>query len=292
MKKNQLQRLTALLFIGLMLSSCIKEIEYKGDEGDPVLVLNCIAEADSTFTFDMERSVFFLDANTGNNALSNCQITLENKTTGVVEMLSAGVNGTYDFTMIAEAGNTYEVQAIHPDYPAVSASMTVPFAVTLASVDTVLIPGSPSFSSSLESTLTWNDPVGTDYYIVYCRWVGPFNNDPFFLRSNDISITNVQADIDDGQKYGTFYALDDATFDGSEKSLTLQFYRPPSFDIDQFEYYLVSCSEETYRYLISTEKNLNSGGDPFTEPVKVNTNIENGLGIFGALDKSVVIKLD
>jgi hypothetical protein len=292
MKKNQLQQLTALLFIGLMLPSCIKEIEYKGDEGDPLLVLNCITESDSTFTIDMERSVFFLDANTGDNALSDCQITLENKTTGAIEVLSAGVNGTYDFAMIAESGNTYEVRASYPDFTEVSSTMTVPAVIPLLSVDTVLIPGSINSGNSLESTLTWNDPVGTNYYLVYCRWVGPFNNDPFFLRSNDIAITNVQADIDDGQKYGTFFALDDATFDGSQKSLKMEFYRPPSFDIDQFEYYLVSCSEETYRYLISSEKNLNSGNDPFTEPVKVTSNIENGLGIFGALNNSVVIKFD
>jgi hypothetical protein len=202
------------------------------------------------------------------------------------------VNGADDFAMIAESGHTYEVKANHPDYPDVSATMTVPLSVTLTNVDTVLIPASVNSDNYLESTLTWNDPVGPNYYLVYCKWVSSFDNFNFYLRSNDVAISNVQADIDDGKKYGTFYALDDATFDGTEKSLKLEFYRPPSFDIDQFEYYLVSCSEETYRYLISSDKNIGSGNDPFTEPVKVNSNIENGLGIFGALDNSVVIKYD
>ena len=53
--------LLATILIGL-LWSCEKEIDYKGDESESLIVINQIIESDSTFSIEIERSRFFLEA--------------------------------------------------------------------------------------------------------------------------------------------------------------------------------------------------------------------------------------
>lgn len=280
----------AFLLIGIALSSCVKEIEYKGSEGDPLLVVNEIIEKDSTFKFEIGRSRFFLDDSNGDNALSNVQVTLKNTTASTEETLSSGPSGEYHFNMVAQEGHTYVVTASHPDYPSVSATTTIPVTVPLISVDTNSVQESPE-SRVMHSKLKWNDPAGDNYYLVYCREMNAFGTNRLDLTSKDIDITNVQADFETGEKFAYFFALDDVGFDGGQKTLDIEFYLPPSgADPYQLKYVLLSCTEDAYKYIISADLNSNTGNDPFTEPVRVRNNIENGLGIFAGINEAVIIK--
>lgn len=292
MKLKYYQPIIAVSILSFLLASCVKEIEYNGEKSKSFLVLNQIIDNDSTFRIYMEKSVFFLDANNGNNALSDAQITLRNKTTGTSESLTSGTDGMYNFSMVAQEGHVYEVEASYPNYEGISATTSIPSTVPLISVDTVSLPGASSDENRLKATLTWNDPTEKNYYVVACKWITPFSGEKFNLSSKDIAITNVESDIVDGTKYATLFALDDVTFNGSQKSLDIEFFRPPSNSIDQFDFYLISCTEDAYKYLLSAENSLNAGNDPFTEPVKVKTNIENGLGIFAGINSYVVVKYD
>lgn len=49
-----------------------------------------------------------------------------------------------------------------------------------------------------------------------------------------------------------------------------------------YQGYFIKATEEYYKYLESSKKNNDAGGNPFAEPVSNYTNIKGGLGVFAA----------
>ncbi|MDG1741003.1 MAG: DUF4249 family protein [Crocinitomicaceae bacterium] len=79
-----------------------------------------------------------------------------------------------------------------------------------------------------------------------------------------------------------------ASFNGESKSLTLKFTVNQAFS-EEYHFELYTCSADFFKYLVSIEKMSDTKDNPFSEPVLIHSNINNGLGIFGGLSKSVVI---
>ena len=291
MKRNVFKYSFGVLALFFAITSCVKEIEYKGENGTPVLVINQLIEADSTFTIEVERSVFFLEGSSTSTKLNNATVLLKNKTNGTSETQSAGTNGMYSFGMIAQEGHQYEVSVSHADYKTASATTVIPSSVPILSVDTLVFttPEDP-LSNTMEATFKWNDPSGADKYILLCKWEGFGYQSNFYMSSNDVSIKNGASELDGEPAGGMFFAIDDETFDGTEKTMKVTFHRPPPGEVDQFEFHLLHVTEEAYKYFISADLGMNAGDDPFTEPVKVFDNINEGLGIFAGINSSVVIK--
>lgn len=70
-----------LILAGLMaltVVSCRKEIKYKGDAEDPLVVVNSIMEADSVIKIHVEQSRFFLDPQFSSSDywITNATVTL------------------------------------------------------------------------------------------------------------------------------------------------------------------------------------------------------------------------
>ncbi|MDH4474686.1 MAG: DUF4249 domain-containing protein [Fluviicola sp.] len=279
----------------LLISSCEKEIEYKGDNGDPVLVLNCIAEKDSTIKVELTKSRFFLSSGNGDYTItSGAVITLVNQTSGQTYIQTApDADGLYVFPTTALEGNSYTISATHPDFESVTSSMTVLYETPIISVDTF------SYSSSgqvfMKADVKWNDPSGTDFYVLKLSIVNTLSGLEFLnmpLGSNDQAMDELSASDFDGESFYPQLFFTDELFDGSQKTLEVRF--PKSFTVpdpdDHYKFTLHRCTEATYKYLISTKKAEYAAGDFFSEPVKVFTNIENGYGIFGALSGAVFVK--
>lgn len=279
----------------LLISSCEKEIEYKGDNGDPVLVLNCIAENDSTIKVELTKSRFFLSSgNSDYTITSGAVITLVNQTSGqtYIQTVPDG-DGLYVFPITALEGNSYTISASYPDFESVTSSMTVLYETPIVSVDT------SSYSSSgqffMKADVKWNDPSGTDFYVLKLSIVNTLSGLEFLnmpLGSNDQAMDELSASDFDGESFYPQLFFTDELFDGSQKTLEVRF--PKSFTVpepdDHYKFTLYRCTEATYKYLISTKKAEYAAGDFFSEPVKVFTNIENGYGIFGALSGAVFVK--
>ena len=58
---KNLKSTIALIVSAIALSSCEKEIEFKGEQTDPKLVVNCLAEAGQPVKAYISKSYFFLD---------------------------------------------------------------------------------------------------------------------------------------------------------------------------------------------------------------------------------------
>ncbi|ASS50346.1 MAG: hypothetical protein A3D31_12320 [Candidatus Fluviicola riflensis] len=281
----------------LIAGSCTKEIEYKGDNEDPVLVLNCIAEKDSVIEVELSKSRFFLASNNEDYSItSNAIITLVNITSGQTYVQTTpDANGKYVFPITALGGNSYSISASHPDFETVTSTMSVLYETPILSVDTSSY-SSPEGGTFMKANVTWNDPAGTDFYILKLSIINTVSgleylNQP--VGSNDQSMDELSAsDFDEGESFYSQLFFTDELFDGSQKTLEIRF--PKNFNIpdpdDHYKFTLYRCTEATYKYLVSTRKAEYAANDFFSEPVKVFTNIENGYGIFGALSGAVFVK--
>jgi hypothetical protein len=271
---------TVVLLAGTF-SACEKEIEYEGEAGESLLVINQLIDKDSTFSIEIERSVFFLENNTTDTHISDATVTLTDLSNGSFETLSSGINGIYDFSMIATEGHQYEVTASKSDYPTASAKTVIPPTVSLISVDTSTYINPEYQENYMRATLKWNDLSGKNYYIltVSTEQLGGFGEERISMTSTDLSIIN--GDDIDGISSGSMFALDDDFFDGSQKELRIEFPAPSTTFNEGVHFRLYHCTEDTYRYLVSAERDVLSGeGGAFSEPVKVHTNILEGYGIF------------
>jgi hypothetical protein len=278
----------------LLLFSCEKEIEFKGDGGDPLLVLNCITETDSVFKVQFQRSRFFLEStNADYNITSGAVVTLTNLTTGQVFTSStAGADGFYSMGTSAVAGNSYSIQVTHPDYETVSSTTFVPAAVAITAVDTSLYVSESG--NNMQAHITWSDPAGKDFYVLKMSVYNSTQGSDVFdlvLSSTDLGMDDISASVTIGESFSDQLFFTDALFDGSQKTLEVHFLKPYAWDPgDHYKFTLFRCNEATYKYLVSTVKAGYSNGDPFSEPVKVFTNVENGYGVFGALSRAVFIQ--
>lgn len=290
MKKSRIILVIAAL---CALWSCEKEIEYKGDDEESRLVINQVISKDSTFKVEIQRSLFFLESNSGNVVINDANIVLMNKTTGTIETQSSGSSGVYQFGMVAEQGHSYSIQVTHPNFPTAHSETVIPVEIPLISVDTSSVFNANSGAQEMTATLKWNDPVGENRYIVVVNGIyNGFNPaGKFWLESNDPSIVNGGSGIDGDPASSYFFALDDALFDGTEKEFRLEFELIPPGQMDELHFELYHCTEDAYRYLISAALNMDSGGGPFTEPVKLHTNVVDGYGIFAGINRSRIVKV-
>lgn len=278
-------RFVGLLALGSILGtvSCQKEVKYKGDSDESLLVVNCLASNDSTFSITVERSVFFLESNQTNTKIDNATVTLVDNTAGATYTLSSGVNGVYDFGVPVQEGHSYSVSVAHSQYPTATASTYIPSVINVTQIDTATVFTSGGYEE-MEVRLTWNDPVGKNYYLILVKEVYSGISNDLFMITSDPSVFNSNS-VAGEESYIRILALDDSYFDGTEKTLKMQVSKGgPGTTM---EVYLCHVTEDAYRYLISTEQQLSSDSGLFTEPVKIHSNINAGFGIFAGLTQHV-----
>ena len=282
----------------LAVTSCIKEIEYKGDAGESKMVVNAIMEADSTIRIHVERSRFFLDAEFSEDSywIKDATVILTTQNGQSYTQTTMDDEGFYVFPITAQAGASYVVSVAHSDYPTVSSNTYVPEPVPILSVDTSSSQG-PNGVRRYKALVNWNDAPGKDFYVMKLSFKEIDSDTVYggqYLYSDDISMNEVSAAEPGGELNEVYYNelyFTDEFFDGQSKTLDIRFPKNEfdvSFDEIRFQFHLYRCNEETYKYLISVKKA--SYLDFFSEPVKVYSNITNGYGIFGGMGESVYLK--
>jgi hypothetical protein len=293
MKNN----LIFVAILSVLLFACQKEIKYKGSGSKSLLVLNAVVENDSIFSVYLEKSVFFLSAeqNSSKHITSGATITVKNITTGEEFVVSnPTVENRYDFPFVVSPNTSYSIQVEHADYPTISATMISASVIPLLSVDTISV--IKNNQSILKSTLTWNDPLDENYYMIRVNMdvedVEYSYSQLLYISSTDVAIDNSENTDISGNVYDVHELLfDDKKFNGKQKKLEINsnfatYYFSPDVNI-KLTYYLISMNKETYLYYRSALKNLYM--DEFSEPVKVYSNIKNGFGIFGTVNYSYFI---
>ena len=278
---------------------------YKSNFFDPVknatIIMSCENEEFSDFSYVSEPdTVLYYDINTGQ------QLT---------KIYDAG--SYQSKTATVSSNKTYRVTIDADGFESVSAETRVPPSIPVETIDTFTTvqtdqytktytknakihftdPGSDinyyQLKMEVAAINVYIDPVmGTPtatpyYYSGYIDSDDPVfstedNNDIFGGSYNRFSIFDDK--LFNGKKYGLSFTID-ATYEPLETD-SGYYYNYEEYSLKLYRIKLISLSESMFNYLKTVTLQQTSEGDPFSDPVLVYTNIDNGTGIFGAFTSS------
>ncbi len=187
--------------------------------------------------------------------------------------------------------DTYTVEVTHPTLGTAMATTEMPEPVYLTEITADSIDVPPSEFSDLTPflvTLTFTDPPGENFYgIEVDRRTA--DTDDFTIRPRFASLNNPNLiwldsglvvfsdEIFDGSEYEVSFYIDISVSGASLSSLTFEQIK------SQLRIEWSCLSEDRYRFDVSHQNFvMTSDLGPFSEPVSLYNNIENGLGYFGA----------
>lgn len=309
----------SLFIVSLLLASCDRfntPIYIKVPPLKPQLVVNSLFTPDSLWSVRVT-SVKEPLASAENPlvpstlaAISNAKVEIwENG--NVLETLLPFPNGIYrSKTNRPKLGTAYKIRVSAPDFPTAEATATLPNMPNAAftSQITRTSPNEQGFRQrkfNAAITLKWNDlnTLDENYMLtVFRRKTTIFSDSPTVLQSYEEGRFTSQSPylgqshdpINElaGEDYFWDAALfQDKLFNGqsAEIKLTLGGYtqsirltQGTTRQTDNIKQIVMfaTLSPEMYRYEYNTQQQTNYGDSPFTEPVEIYSNIQNGKGIF------------
>lgn len=304
----------------ISLASCEKEIEFKGEISDPLVVVNGYLAPDSTIKIELSKSRFFLDSREDFDRINNATVSIMvNGQTR--ETLRFANNGIYIGNYKPQLGDSVSLTIKAPGHEEVRSSTVIPALSNIVSVDTL----SRKLTSRYESyklndtVIAWNnqfelelgirikDPATIkNFYrlsiINRSEWTEhPDYKSEYYLYFNIQGVSNETSSegllsLIDGGYDADSHVFSDDLFDGREVVVRFKMYENvleirPGYE-EQFggknthtTSYIInlqSLPRDTYYYLKSKSAAEQVFETFFTEPVQIYTNIENGIGIFGS----------
>lgn len=276
MSRNMLLSLAALT---IFLSSCTKDVDnIKLPATDPKLVVGCfISPEDTLIVVTLTRSNPIFGAghnNTNNSSVEDAVVTISNGTT------SATIPYNYadqEYELSASSfpilgGQTYYLSVSTPRGESVSGSCTVP----ASNLSALSVEFTDTVSSTKVITVKWQDMTGeANYYRAFGQTVFIDLFSPGDTSYNDM--------------YGDNTLQNDYQKDGNEMRVKLNGFQNPSYNTGEswkvvaYDIYLLNVDAEYYKYQNSHDHYVYD--DPFSEPSPLYTNIQGGLGVFGAYRK-------
>jgi len=312
-------KLKYIVFLGLVLFQ-VKGCETSEKIDDfPLrpsrLVLNSFFTADSAWAFQLSKSLSVLD---------NAELTLVDTATIHIykdgelidNIIDSDEDGWYrSGTSVPELDAMYSIELTTPGINSVlSAEDFLPVPVSISDAGIDIIDSSfytdiyydPYFEDTIINSwgnlkgtfnITFRDPAGIDNYyqisiysyISYPDYDNPKNE---LIELRQIHFSTEDPIADDNDSYMSELQFNDEIIDGQKYQLKLDF---EDWDarVDK-EYYieLLSLTRSSYLYKRSVKEYRNASGDPFSEPVLIYSNIENGYGIFAGYSQATkLVKL-
>ena len=264
---------TFLIFALLVLQSCEKVINLDIEESDKKIVVNSVVSDGEEITINLTKSKSIIDDNEI-EYIDNAVIILT-EDGNVISSHTYNGNGNYVFNKNAEIGKTYKIKVNAENLKEVSAETNL------------LVPN----NFEITDTFTTNYD-GENYLAMIIRIENTVDNSYYFIEAFNENGDNVYLDSYDIKSekdiWGDYLLFNNQIPGGG--NIDFQFY------ISKYIYdygdggqsygyiYLVlhRVSEAYYKYYLSSNMQKQLGGNPFSEPVQIYNNIENGFGLFGS----------
>lgn len=293
----------AIFVFGFLLVSCEKEIKFKGEGKQALLVLDAILENHKNPSVHLSRSVFFLSKNTDSSSkdISGATIILTNLDLNEsYTLINTPATGIYTGNVPILPNTNYKIVVSYPNYQTISSQLKTVKDVELTDIDTssVFIKQFGQEYRSYNVNAHFKDLNDKNFYSINLKSYlkkDSYDSDSIYLTSDTSYIQNYINSNDPSIKFYHYYNifLTDSYFQGQFKVFPMNFTFMNTFETDYqtggyFSYKIlklqasiVSMTEDTFTYFESFKNN--QGGNPFSDPSNVFTNIENGLGIFGSV---------
>jgi hypothetical protein len=217
--------------------------------------------------------------------------------------LSSGLVGQNDrFTVVHDLNGVsffqpdknYELRVSHPDYPGISGKQRMPSPVKVDSVNYSTRRSGQFGDITLSVNVYLKDPAGVkNYYEVLAevesiQLFPVFDNMNNFIRYDTILSYNELYDIDSDdpnvvETRNRGLAVSDDVFDGNSYKFVYK-GNPSYFNSNNLKYkvrvWVRAITQEYYQFAITSKRSEDSGDNPFAEPVRIFSNMENGIGAF------------
>ena len=286
----------------LLLTSCIKEVDYYAPSFTPQLVLSSIINPDSLIKAHVGKTIAITD--TSSAIVENASVFLfEN---GVpIDTLVYQSDGWYFSHVYPQAGFSYSLETNHPVFSSVSSECSVPPPPQIDSLFFTV--GESLDQEGLPLTrfkLRLDDPdPNINFYQLILYSGNPL--DPIIQPMPSTRIIQLDdptliADANWDYAPSTLF-FSDALFNGmnGEVSFNLKWGGYPSAGDSPYYIELRNISSSYYQYLKSwsvhrfNQNSTQNTRDPLTllfqgDPVELYTNVNNGYGIFGAYNQKIM----
>jgi hypothetical protein len=293
--KFKLKNIITLIII-IILNGCESIVDVDLPKMKPQVVVNSFFSPDSNVKVHLSKSKRILENddydenwNLKIDIIENASVELwsENNFVTNLSYLKNGNYSTSDFFPIAN--KEYNVVINVPEYNLINAADKIPAKVEIKNVEWNIIEHNEYWLES-ELAITFQDiPNENNYYMLSLFTEEVYNNlnyrNYIYYSSNDIVLSEKNILEDNEQSYiGSNAIFTDEIFSGNEYTLKVKF---DLFSITQkITVNINTLSETMYKYFKSLEQQNNAGDNPFAEPVFVNSNVKNGLGIFAGYNSS------
>lgn len=318
--KSLISALTIATFI--MLTACEEIIEFKGKETTPKIVLYAILQADSVITVNISESYSVIDNDHTPAQITDAVVRLYRDGTEVgVLSYEAPDNQPGDLREVTQSryvsdgikplqGSIYRISVEVPGLKSVTAETSLPEPVPVTLSDTSIIERYDIWTY-IRARVRFTDPAEDEnYYMVSMRKIqGIYNGNPSLPYNPETGITIYQEDYyvdntdepllnqnEDDDLFGIYYSnyfnvFTDELISGKQYDLSLRMdYSMPDTTYHEFKHFkinLISITYDLFLYLQSYSAHMQTRDDFMSEPVIVYSNVENGLGIVGAIAPSI-----
>lgn len=311
-KRNNILLFTAAILLAI---GCEKVVYFDVDAKDGLLVVNATITPGQDAIASVSLSSDPLEIGYSEDYVEDATINLYRNATLVGEYTNSGygIYNMLDDMHNAQPGDEIKIEVSAPGRQTATATTVIPSIVPITSAlitDTtydvvtysVIDPdGNISYYDTLvpyyQIEITFTDPVEENHYALYIEYQDAFTyvgacystKDPIFGIDNAYVDDNIE---EDGESTICEDArFPDLTFNGKEKTIVVEvltmettFLTDPKLVIQLSNYNL-----DYDKYVETSNLQYDTNGDPFSEPVIVYSNIENGFGIFGSVTKGQAI---
>jgi len=308
-----------LIFAGfIILSSCqIDPIIFKAKHFEPKLELKCIFYQGDTIRFTLTRSVFSpfgLDEELIYIDGANADLFEDGEYVGSFYQVPCNgcenytYDGYYKIDYLPISGSSYRIEVSAIGYPTIQAETEIP----LSGVNVFNLKVNRQYFD-VQSTEFYDlgvelfDGLGVNHYLMHVDYegiiLGSTNGDTInrwvykrgFQLSQNYLVNNLEPH--NGSSFRSI-VFSDNYFSNSFLNIELKELERLSIDLDQgcnfenvyckrlFKIHIGNITKELYDYLYTTALQSINYSDPFSEPVNIISNIENGHGIFAGYNKS------
>lgn len=296
MKNNILIVLIAFLFLQSCQDFFTTTIKVDPPEHTEQLAIHGFFTAqDSLLKVSVATTVGLLgDTRDDINQVNDATVEVFSGATKVATLLNNTNQSSTDFynfyfdlgAPLSQFGSEFELRVSHPDFPTASVTQQLPTEVIPEEITYIENAGVDEEGYPASGfDIKINDPAGEDNYyeitlLVVDTTFGNIYGYPQYLSSIDPATSR-------GVNYDELIISDD-NFDGSDYTLRVTFDNYVTNQLLIVQWNSITRDQYLYSKSIKAYRDASDFGGPFAEPVSIYSNIDNGLGVFGVKNTTLI----
>lgn len=273
-------RIYSLLVLSAVvaLTSCDKSLNVDG-KSKQKMVLNGILKAGDTIKVQLSKTRSLFDDEDKIDWIRNADVYLRCGQNEDAELLKYGKNGIYaSEDHLAAYGEEYSIEVVHNTYDNISASAVMP-EYTEGSVKYI---GDIDDQQNFEINIQNHNPNNNYIWeMMTSNDLGALENVEIFSedsRTDNILPEETQVQRRIFMRGQTENELATINSNFSASGITYE-------QMSSTEIRLITVNQDMYKYFRSLELYKNSKNN-FVKPIEIYSNVDNGLGIFGAISET------